>query len=198
MAVPVDSCQNHESKMAAGTSITTELFNMLSPYNFTQSIPHLSVKDVFAQKLFLLTELSENYWMDTRKCYKNHKKNSNQIFEMFAAFNDESQTQVHTDIIQHIISNKEFYARVGSQLLKCLKLDVDNWIKLMSSESVFTDELMIFALSKVYNRHTEIFTSNACWTTIGTDAPITGRRLLEICEIHLLYIGGPYVCRNKA
>ena len=162
---------------------------MLSPYNFTQSIPHLSVKDVFAQKLFPFTELSESYWMDTRKCYKNRKKNSNQIFEMFTIFDDESPIQVHRNIIQHIIMDKEFYARVGSYHLKCLKLNVDSWIKLMSFDSVFADELMIFALLKIYNRHTIIFTSNACWTTIGTDAPITGSHLLEICDIHLLYIG---------
>ena len=85
--------------------------------------------------------------------------------------------------------DKEYYAHVGSHHLKCLKLDVDSWIKLMSFDSVFADELMIFALSKIYNRHTIIFTSNACWTIIGTDTPITGSCLLEICDIHLLYIG---------
>ena len=105
---------------------------------------------------------------------------------MFAIFDGESPTQVRKNIIQHIIMDKEFYARVGSHHLK---LDVDSWIKLMSFDSVFADELMIFALSKIYNRHTIIFTSNACWTTIGTDAPIKGSRLLEICDIHLLYIG---------
>ena len=189
MSVTVDSSQNHESKMAASTSISTELFNMLLPYNFTQSISHLSVKDVFTQKSFPLTELSENYWMDTRKCYRNHRKNSDQIFEMFAAYNDASPKQVRTKIIQYITNDKEYFAHVGYQHLKCLKLNITNWLKLMSADSVFADELMIFALSKLYQRHTVIFMSNACWTTIGKDAPITGRWLLEICDIHLLYIG---------
>ena len=30
---------------------------------------------------------------------------------------------------------------------------------------------------------------NACWTTISTDEPIGGRRLLEICQVHFLHIG---------
>ena len=189
MSAPVDSSQNHKFKMATSTSISTELFNMLLPYNLTQSISHLSVKDVFAQKLFPLTELSENYWMDMRKCYRNHKKNSDQIFEMSAAYNNASPKQVCTKIIQYIMNDKEYFAHVGYQHLKCLKLNIINWLKLMSADSVFADELMIFGLSKLYQRHTVIFMSNACWTTIGTDAPITRRWLLEICDIHLLYIG---------
>ena len=28
-----------------------------------------------------------------------------------------------------------------------------------------------------------------CWSTVGSDEPITGACLLEICEVHLLYIG---------
>ena len=58
----------------------------------------------------------------------------------------------------------------------------------MAANSVFAEELMKFALSKAY-QHPVIFTNNACWTTIGMDEPITGRRLLEICEVHLIYIG---------
>ena len=190
MSVPVSSSQNHESKMAASSSssISTKLFNMLSPYNFTQTISHLSVKDVFAQKLFPFTELSDNYWMDMRRCYRNQKKNSDQIFELFASYNDASPKQVCTKIIQYITSEKETFAHIGYHHLKHLKLSITNWLKLMSADSVFADELMIFALSKLYQRHTVIFTSNACWTTIGTDAPITGKQLLEICDIHLLYI----------
>ena len=48
---------------------------------------------------------------------------------------------------------------------------------------------MIYALSRVYQCHTVIFTSRSCWTTIGPDQPIDGNRLLQICQVHLLHIG---------
>ena len=88
------------------------------------------------------------------------QKNLNQIFEIFAAFNNESPSPVYRDIVQHILY--DYYAHVGAIHLKHLKLNIDIWIKLMSAESVFADELMIFALSKAYQRHTVIFTNNAC------------------------------------
>ena len=158
MSVLVSPSQNHESKMAASSSssISTELFNMLSPYNFTETISHLSVKDVFAQKLFPLTELSDNYWMDTRRCYRYQKKNSDQIFELFTSFNDASPKQVRTEIIQYITNEKETFARIGYYHLKRLKLSITNWLKLMSANSVFVDELMIFTLSKLYQTHCDL------------------------------------------
>ena len=59
----------------------------------------------------------------------------------------------------------------------------------MRSESVFTDELMLYALACTYQHHVVMFTSMRYWSKVGSDEPITGTHLLEICEVHLLYIG---------
>ena len=91
-------------------------------------------------------------------------------------------------MITQITEEKSLYSSIGSTHLKKLKLSIDEWFMLMSSDSVFADELMIFALSCMYQCHTVIFTHNMCWTTIGTDEPIKGHRLLEICQVHLIYI----------
>ena len=174
--------------MAAG-SMAGELMQLLSAHNYTECIQHLSNKEVFAQKLFVLTELSETHWLDTRKCYGQRRKNSNQVFELFGSFNDENPFQVRKDMIQHIHQNKSFYAKVGQEHLKRIKLTIDEWLLLMTLDSVFGDELMIYALLRVYQCHTVIFTSRSCWMTIGLDEPIDGNRLLEICQVHLLHIG---------
>ena len=166
-----------------------ELLQLLSPHNYTELVQHLTNKDIFAQKLFELTELSETHWLDTRKCYRQRRKNTHQVFELFGSFNDEHPIKVRKDTIHHICQNKAYYANVGCEHLKCIKLSINKWLLLMTLESVFGDELMIFALSKIYQHHTVIFTSRSCWTTIGSDEPIDGNRLLEICQVHLLHIG---------
>ena len=123
-------------KMVTG-SMAGELLQLLSPHNYTDCIQHLSNKEVFVQKLFVLTELSETHWLDTRKCYHQRRKNSNQVFELFGSFNDENPAQVRKDIIQHICENRSFYAKVGQEHLKHIKLTIDQWILLMSCDSVF-------------------------------------------------------------
>ena len=90
-----------------------ELFHLLLPYNHTNAIAHLSVKDVFAQKHFMHHWLSKTYWMDTCKCYKQRRKNSQQMFDIFAAFNDEEPSQVCEDIVKLIQQEKEIYSSVG-------------------------------------------------------------------------------------
>ena len=92
-------------------------------------------------------------------------------------------------MISQITNENSLYSNVGANHLKKLKLSMDELLRLMSSDSVFADELMVFALSHTYQCHTVIFTHNACWTTIGTDEPIKGHQLLEICQVHLIYIG---------
>ena len=54
---------------------------------------------------------------------------------------------------------------------------------------MYTDELMLFALARTYQRHVVVFTHNKCWSTIGSDDFISREHLLEICDLKLLYIG---------
>ena len=105
------------------------------------------------------------------------------------AYNDDEPENVRKSVIENIIKDKELYRNVGQEHLRCLKIDIHTWIKLMTSDSVFGDKLMIFALSRTYHRQTVVFTSRGFWTTLGSDDPISVNRILEICDIKLLYVG---------
>ena len=59
----------------------------------------------------------------------------------------------------------------------------------MSSDSVFGDKLMIYALLRTYQRQTVVFTSRGFWMTLRSDDPISVNRIMEICDIKLLYVG---------
>ena len=92
-------------------------------------------------------------------------------------------------MITHINAEREFYSHIGCLHFKELKLSIKEWLNLMRSGSVFADKLMLYALAHTYQQHVVVFTSMRCWSTVGFDEPITGACLLEICEVHLLYIG---------
>ena len=154
-----------------------------------EEVIHLTNRDILTQKVFPHMPLSQTYWLDTRRCYNQQKKNSQKLFEIFGSFNDEPANQVRSAMITHIKAERDFYSLVGDQHLKKLKLSIDEWLGLMHSDSVFGDELMLYALARTYQWHVVVFTSKRCWSTVGLDEPITGACLLEICEVHLLYIG---------
>ena len=168
------------------SSIVSELLHLLSTHNYSGDITHLTNRDVLAQKVYPHTPLSKTYWLDTCQCYTQWKKNSQQLFELFGVFNEEPATKVRSDMITHIIAEKEFYSCIRSNHLKKLKLSIDDRIQLMQLDSVFGDKLMLCTLSRTYQRHTVVFTSLRCWSTVGSDEPISGLHLLEICQVHLL------------
>ena len=144
---------------------------------------------MFPQQMYPLTLLSQIYWMDTQKCYQQKCKNPTQLFELFVALSEEEPENIRSDMISRIKHECNYYEHVGCNHLKRIGLNINQWLSLMESPSIFGDELMLFALARTFHRHVVVFTRNQCWNTIGSNEYISGDRLLEICDVKLLYIG---------
>ena len=59
----------------------------------------------------------------------------------------------------------------------------------MQKETTLADELALFCLSKVYNRHVKVYTSNYCWTTLHDQFTLSQEEIGNLCDVHLLYMG---------
>ena len=62
-------------------------------------------------------------------------------------------------------------------------------MNVMSKPDTAADELAIFALSKMYGKHTVIYNKARPWTTLDPPYPMTETELHDNCQIHLVYIG---------
>ena len=68
-------------------------------------------------------------------------------------------------------------------------MDLNKWCDVMANPTTGVDELTIFALSKIYQRHTVIFNSSKPWTTLEPNGEMGEEQLFENCQIHLAYVG---------
>ena len=59
----------------------------------------------------------------------------------------------------------------------------------MAKQTASADELAIFGLSKIYQRHTVIFNASKPWSTLEPDGEMLEEELFEKCQIHLAYMG---------
>ena len=59
----------------------------------------------------------------------------------------------------------------------------------MENTSTGADELAIFALSKIYQRHAVIFNASKPWTMLEPDGEMLESELYKHCQVHLAYIG---------
>ena len=56
------------------------------------------------------------------------------------------------------------------------------------------DELAIFALSKLYRRHSVVYTKDKMWSTIGTSTPMNEKDVYQQCDLKSILMGkGHYV-----
>ena len=66
---------------------------------------------------------------------------------------------------------------------------LNEWRDVMAKQTTSVDELAIFVLSKIYQRHTVIFNASKLWSTLEPDSEMLEEELFENCQIHLAYMG---------
>ena len=59
----------------------------------------------------------------------------------------------------------------------------------MSNENQFLDELLIYALSRTYNRHTLVMCNHRYWSTVESREVLSEMELFDACHVHLIYLG---------
>ena len=101
---------------------------------------------------------------------------------------NEDGDDVRKDIIKRIGVEQSLYESLGHIVLSMRGCDLENWCEEMKDENQFPDELMIYALSQTYNRHTLIMLQNHYWTTLETAEPLSEGELFEACQVHLVYL----------
>ena len=85
--------------------------------------------------------------------------------------------------------DKDFYQSVGHTVLNICGTDIDEWLVDMEDSNMFPDKLMLYALSRAYNRHTVVVCKDHNWSTVATTDPINENDLLNTCQLHLIYLG---------
>ena len=178
-----DKMANHEGD----GSIAQELWQAIQPLTYRGIVPHIGKKTAVKLKDFDEHYLNENYWLDTRNCKHGRKVNRQQIFELFSAYSGEAATDVREGMLVKIRLDRDFYRRAGHVIFGTSNIDA--WMKRMSNLTVPADELAIFVLSHLYNRHTMIYTSVRPWTTLALNDSTSIEEAHSRCQTHLVYLG---------
>ena len=102
-----------------------------------------------------------------------------------------------SDIINRIKLENKLYASVGQIILNMRGCEISAWLEDMADLNQFPDELMIYTLSRTYNRHTMIILKDRNWSTVSSDNPISEDELWSICHVHLAYLGNGVFAKVK-
>ena len=177
--------------MASGESgsIAMELYNALRTFPFRRMVLFIRKSSSVTCKEYNDSEQSKEYWLDTRNCKYSRKVNNQCVFEMFRTFSNKNTADVRAGMLAVIRLDLNYYKIAGHVILGFKNINIDQWMNGMAKPDTAADELAIFALSKMYGKHTVIYNKARPWTTLDPPYPMTETELHDNCQIHLVYVG---------
>ena len=150
-------------------SIANELLQTISDAKFTQVLCLLNPEFALTVNHFKRSKdiAHNNYWIDTQKCItKSGKPIASGIFDIFGRFESHLASERRDEMIECALENKEELGETARIVLRQLDMSLMYWINRMQKETTPADELTLYCLSKVHNRHVKVYTSSYCWTTL--------------------------------
>ena len=166
-----------------------ELLSLISPYGYNHHVLIISSRDAISEEEFEKKVISCQYWIDKRNSYRNRFRNSNFLFKLFGQYSGEDGEFVHSNMLELIKLDKDFYQSVGHTVLNIRGTDIDEWLVDVEDSNMFPDKLILYTLSRAYNRHTVVVCKDRNWSTVATTDPINENDLFNICQLHLIYLG---------
>ena len=166
-----------------------ELMSIISDFNYKRYIQCISPCDTVTPESFQNRSLSQTHWIDSRNSYDGVLINCGFIFDIFGAFSSEDADSVQSGMIKIIQSEHELYTQVGRVVLNMRGCNLDTWLGEMSDVNCLPDELMLYALSRTYNRHTFVMCNDRNWSTLEVRRPMDESSAMQACHVHLVYLG---------
>ena len=169
--------------------LAKELMSLVSDYKYCDTILKIDPVGCIIPPAWKMMSLSEEFWVDTSYCYTDRNlRNSNCLLNMFGRYSGEAADDVRTDILDSMWEERAFFEQVGQCYLRAIKLSLEDWIKDMRDTNSPCDELLLYALSRRYNRHVVVHTTDSIWSTVQGYKSMPLNVLLDACHLRLAYV----------
>ena len=177
-----------------GSLFSKDLLEALYTKPYTGIISYLSPHDCLTVQDFNRSALASSHWLDVpltkdgRKVSK--KRDPNHVFKTFARLDDEEDHDlVRQNMIKTITSEFNWYSDLALICLQMHKISLSEWIGKMQNPKHPADELAVYVLSRMYGKHSLIYTKTKTWSTIGTSNPMEEKKVYQLCEFKFVNMG---------
>ena len=119
---------------------------------------------------------------------RQHKVKPSGMFELFSRNCDDDPDHIRENLIQYIYDNCKEVKTVSEYCL-LTGVSLGNWLLHMTHKKNLGDELTLFLLCKLFNRHAVIITKTGLWTTLHNSANEGELAIRAKCDICLILVG---------
>ena len=184
--------QRKTTKMAG--SIASELLSTINRIRYKVIILALLSNVGISETLFPKTQLATKYKLDIHRWVDGSYMNPNALFEYFGLFSSEDGKTVRKNMLKYLGLHKKNSWKNCNTLknswiaLHMKGLTAQEWLDSMKKFDTAGDEIALYVLCRMYNRHCMVYTKMNIWSTVDTDVPIPEETLIGMCDICLLFI----------
>ena len=105
--------------------------------------------------------------------------------------------QVREDLINYPHSNRNEIEMLAKTAFNKKGISFGEWCMVNTCHKNLADEIGIFMLCKIYNRHSIIYHNEGFWMTVKHKDGASSSEVGNLCDIHLLHTGIHKYCEFK-
>ena len=172
----------------ASKSIAEELMCLVSEYDYVSVIPCLDTRDFVTLKEFCKTDLGKVFVINRDGCIRAGRINNNHLFSMFGKYSHEDPDSVRSDTITRLETGSRVYSQVGTEFFEYRKTNFREWALTSCSQYYYGDELLLFALCRIFHCHAIVVCRDRYWCTGNFPDNMCLDEILANCDLHLIYL----------
>ena len=153
----------------AKMSLASELLNQVKKHNYNIVVPYLNPETALnprdVRRLKNIMRQSGKH-VETDKFYnRSGKEKPEALFEVFGNYCGKNGTEVREMMIDYANQNRRTLEAEFRNALSAKSKDFSWWVVRQTSKKRAGDELTVYLLSKMFDRHSLIYTSKEPWCT---------------------------------
>ena len=117
------------------------------------------------------------------------------LFNIFGLCVGESAIAVREQMLRWVSNDFNKFSHCSWITLHMNKYkSLTAWMNAMRNPMIPGDQIALYALARMYNRHTLVYTKSSIWSTIASSTPMTCDEICNNCQIRLAYfVKGTYI-----
>ena len=172
------------------TSIAAELLDKINHIKYVDNVMALSLDHRLPENVFQIIKKSmkgQYVFSYDRFCTTRGIPKPDGMFELFSKYSGKSVNDVREDLITYVRSNRDLVLQVATDYFNAKHMDIGMWTVIMARARSPGDELALYLLCQIHNRHAVIYNKIKTWSTMNPTSIKPGAPLEEMCDIMLLY-----------
>ena len=183
------SSYNWQQKKIKMSISTENWFEQTNKYKYLELMCIVTRKDVTNLKEIHGVLKGSGLWVDVKRFVKSNKQfNPAGLFQLFGSFSDQTAEDVHDCLIGWIYDN--YNSEKGWLKMAVLhkKINLNDWIEQMPLNMTHGDNIALYLLCRMYNKHAYVHTAKYGWSTLPFKIDTPFIETTVKCDIELVLL----------